>query len=56
MYNKNLENKENFIRHVQKIEKVLKSLRMRNLTVAGKITFFKTLEISKMFRRKLSTN
>ena len=38
-YNKKLETEENFIRHVQKIEKVLKLWRKRNL----KITIFKTL-------------
>ena len=41
-FNKKLETEENFIRHVRKIEKVLKLWRMRNLTVVGKITFFKT--------------
>ena len=37
-YSKKLETKENFIRHVWKIEIVL------NLTVEGKITVFKTLK------------
>ena len=45
-YNKKLETEENFIRHVRKIEKVLKLMRMRNLTGEGKITIFKTLAIS----------
>ena len=39
-YNKKLETEENFIRHVQKIAKVLKLWRMRNLTVEGKIYYF----------------
>ena len=45
-YNKNLETKENFIIHARKMEKVLKLWRMRNLTLEGKITIFKTLAIS----------
>ena len=60
-YNKKLETKENFMRHVWKIEKVLKLWRMRNLTAEGKITILKTLAISKIIHlsleleRKLST-
>ena len=37
-YNKKLENEKNFKNHIHKIETVLKILRMRNLTVEGKIT------------------
>ena len=48
-YNKKLENVENFIRYGRKIEKVLKLLKMRNLTVEGKNTIFKTLAIYKIF-------
>ena len=55
-YNKKLETEENFIRHVWKIEKVLKLWRMRNLTVEGKITIFKTLAISKIIHLSLVTN
>ena len=61
-YNKKLETEENVIRHVWKIEKVLKLWRMRNLTAEGKTTILKTLAISKIihlsleFQRKLSTN
>ena len=36
-YNKKLETEENFIRHVRKIETVLKLWGMGNLTVEGKI-------------------
>ena len=60
-FNKILDTKENFMRHVWKIEKVLKLWRMRNLTGEGKITILKTLAISKIihlsleFQRKLST-
>ena len=55
-YNKKLETEENFIRHVQKIEKLLKLWRMRNLTLEGKITIFKTLAISKIIHLSLVTN
>ena len=55
-YNKKLETEENFIRHVWKIEKVLKLWRMRNLTLEGKITIFKTLAISKIIQLSLVTN
>ena len=55
-YNKKLETEENFIRHVRKIEKVLKLWRMRNLTPKGKITIFKTLVISKIIHLSLVTN
>ena len=55
-YNKKLETEENFIRHVWKIEKVLKLWRMRNLTLEGKITIFKTLAISKIIHLSLVTN
>ena len=55
-YNKKLETEENFIRHVQKIEKVLKLWRMRNLTLEGKTTIFKTLAIFKIIQLSLVTN
>ena len=45
-YDKNLENQENFINLVLKIEKHLRLWRMQNLSVAGKITVFKTVAIS----------
>ena len=48
-FDKNLENEENFIINlVLKIEKLSRLWRMRNLSVAGKITVFKTLAISKI--------
>ena len=55
-YNKKLENVENFIRHGRKIEKVLKLLKMRNLTVEGKNTIFKTLALYKIIYFSLVTN
>ena len=47
-YDENFENQGNFINLVLKIEKLLRLLRMRNLSIAGKITIFKTLAISKI--------
>ena len=55
-YNKKNENEENFIKHIKKIENVLKIWRIRNLTVQGKITIFKTLAISKVIHLALVTN
>ena len=54
-YKKKLETEENFIKHVQKIEKVLKLWRMWNLNVEGKITVFKTLVIFRIIHFFLVT-
>ena len=55
-YNKKIENEENFIKLIKKIENVLKIWRIRNLTVQVKITTFKTLPISKVIHLALATN
>ena len=55
-YNEKIENEENFIKLIKKIENVLKIWRIRNLTVQGKITIFKTLAISKVIHLALVTN
>ena len=55
-YNKKIENEENFIKIIKKNENVLKIWRIRNLTVQGKITIFKTLAISKVIHLALVTN
>ena len=47
-YNKHIQVEKNFYDHVKAIETVLKVWRMRNLTLQGKITIFKTLAISKI--------
>ena len=47
-HDKNFENQENFINLVLKIEKLLRLWRIRNLSIARKITVFKTLAISKI--------
>ena len=55
-YNKKIEIEENFIKIIKKIENVPKIWRIRNLTVQGKITIFKTLTISKVIHLALVTN
>ena len=55
-YNKKIENKENFIKLIKIIENVLQIWRIKNLTVHGKITIFKTLAISKVIHLALVTN
>ena len=52
-YNKKIENEENFIKLIKKIENVLKIWRIRNLTVQDKI---KSLAISKAIHLALVTN
>ena len=54
-YNKKFETEKNFIKHVRKIEKILMLWRIRNLTVEGKITIFKTLAMSKIIQLFLVT-
>ena len=55
-FNKKIEDEENFIKRFKKIDIVLKIWRIRNLTVQGKITIFKTLAISKVIHLALVTN
>ena len=47
-YNEKLEIQENFKWHMINIEKNLQIWRKRDLSIAGKITVFKTLAISKI--------
>lgn len=55
-YDRKLENQDNFLRHIQRIEKVLKLWRMKNLSLKGKIPMFKTLAISEITHLSLVTN
>ena len=55
-YNKKIENEDNFIKLIRKIENVLKIWRTRKVTVQGKIAIFKTLVISKVIHLALVTN
>ena len=47
-YDKNFENQENFINLVLKTEKLSRLSAMQNLSIAGTITVFNTLAISKI--------
>ena len=55
-YNKKSENDKNFLEQITSIEKVLKLWRMKNVTLAGKVTVFKALAISKIVHPALITN
>ena len=47
-YNKNLEQDKNFFEQNVKIQNILKLWRMRELTLEGRITAFKSLAVSKV--------
>ena len=46
-YNKQIANEENFIKHIKKIENVLKLWKMRNLTLQGRVTILKLWQSQK---------
>ena len=48
LYNKEKQNKRNFLENILKIQNVLKVWRMLRLTLEGKIIVFKTFAVSKM--------
>ena len=52
-YNKKLENEKNFLDHITKLQKVINIWKMRNLSLLGKITIFKTLALSKIIHLAL---
>ena len=54
-YNKNLEQDKNFCEHVVKKENILKLWRMRQLTLEGTITVFKSLAASKVIHLLLNS-
>ena len=54
-YNKNLEQDKNFSDHIIKVENILKLWRMRQLTLEGRITVFKSLAISKVIHLLMIT-
>ena len=47
-YNEKLKEEKNVYTTVKNIQRVLKIWKMRNLTVEGKIHFFKTIALSKI--------
>ena len=53
--NKNLEQDKNFSEHIVKIKSILKLLRMRQLTLEGRITVFRSLAIPRVIRLSLIT-
>ena len=55
-YNKELENENNFLDHITKLQKVINIWKMRNLSLLWKITIFKTLALSKIIHLALVTN
>ena len=55
-YSKKLKNEKNFLDHVTKLQKVINIWKMRNLSLLGKITIFKTLAHSKIIHLALVTN
>ena len=54
-YKKNLKKDKKFSDHIVKIENILKLWRMRQLTLEGRITVFKSLAISKVIHLLLIT-
>ena len=54
-YNKNLEQDKDFCQNIVKIENILKLWRMRQLTLEGRTTVFKSLGVSKVIHVLLIT-
>ena len=53
---KKLENEKNFLNHIIKLQNVLNMWRMRNVSLLGEISFFKTLAFSKIIHLTLVTS
>ena len=53
--NKNLEQDKNFCKHIVKIKNILKSWRMRQLTLEGRTMVVKSLTVSKVINLLLIT-
>ena len=56
LYNKKLENENNFLNHITKLQEVINIWKMRNLSLLGKKAVFKTLALSKIIHLVLVTN
>ena len=54
-YNKNLQQDKNFCEHIIKVENILKLWCMRQLTLEGRITIFKSLAFFKVIHLLLIT-
>ena len=55
-YNKKLEIEKNFLDHITRLRKVINIWKMRNLSLLGEITIFKTLAFSKIIHPALVVN
>ena len=55
-YDKKLENEKNFLNHFKKLQNVLNMWRMKNWSLLGKISIFKTLGFSKTIHLTLVTS
>ena len=55
-YDKKIENEKNFLNHIIKLQNVFNMWRMRNLSLLGKISIFKTLGFSKIIHFTLVTS
>ena len=53
---KKLTNKKNFLNHITKLQNVFDMWRMRNLSLLGKISIFKTETFSKIIHLTLVTS
>ena len=54
-YNKKLKQEKNILNHTVKIQNIIKSWKLRKLTIEGKIVVFKSLAISKLIHLALGT-
>ena len=55
-YDKELEQSKNFVEHISQIQNVLKMWRMRQLSLEGRITVFKSLAVSKIIHLAMTTS
>ena len=55
-YDKKLGNEKNLLNHIKKLQNILNMWRMRNWSLLGKISIFKTLAFSKTIHLTLVTS
>ena len=55
LYNIKPENEKNFLDHITKLQIVINIWKMKNLSLPGKITIYKTLALSKIIHLALVT-
>ena len=54
-YNKKLEQEKSFLKHIVKIQNILKLWKLKNVTIEGRIVVFKSLAISKIIHLEVVT-